>query len=51
MRSARHLADDLRALGEVQAAFDLDQDTLTRYCQVLGENDPDTLAKRMPLWR
>jgi hypothetical protein len=37
------MADDLRGLGEVQAAYDLDQDTLDRRRRVLGEDHPDTL--------
>jgi hypothetical protein len=41
--SASNLAADLRALGEVQAACDLDQDTLARRRQVLGPDHPDTL--------
>ena len=43
MHCATNLAASLRALGEVQAARDLDQDTLTRRRQVLGEDHPDTL--------
>ena len=31
-------------LGEYQAARELDEDTLARRRQVLGENHPDTLA-------
>ena len=42
--SANNLAIDLRALGEVQAARDLDQDTLDRHRRVLGEDHPDTLT-------
>ena len=30
-------------LGEVQAARDLDQDTLARHRRVLGQDHPDTL--------
>jgi hypothetical protein len=41
--SAYNLAADLRELGEVQAARDLDQDTLDRRRQVLGPDHPDTL--------
>jgi Tetratricopeptide repeat len=43
LASANNLASDLRGLGDVQAARDLDQDTLARR-QVLGEDHPDTLA-------
>jgi len=39
------LADDLRALGQVQAARDLDQNTLDRR-RILGEDHPDTLTSR-----
>jgi hypothetical protein len=38
------MAVDMRDLGEVQAARDLDQDTLDRKRQVLGEDHPDTLT-------
>jgi Tetratricopeptide repeat len=41
--SAQELAGCLRALGEIQAARDLDQDTLDRRRRVLGEDHPDTL--------
>ena len=34
----------LRALGDLQAARDLDQDTLDRRCRILGQDHPDTLA-------
>ena len=34
---------DLRDLGEVQAARDLDQDTLDRRRRLLGDDHPDTL--------
>ena len=34
---------DLRALGEVQAARDLNQDTLDRRRRILGDDHPDTL--------
>ena len=44
LASANNLAADLRALGEVQAARDLDQDTLGRRRRVLGEDHPDTLT-------
>jgi hypothetical protein len=37
------LAEDLRLLGKVQAARDLDQDTLDRRRRVLGKDHPDTL--------
>ena len=41
---ANQLAIDLRALGEVQAARDLDQDTLDRRRRMLGADHPDTLV-------
>ena len=41
--SATFLAANLRHLGEMQAAYDLAQDTLDRSRRVLGEDDPDTL--------
>jgi hypothetical protein len=44
LSSANNLAADLRALGEVQAARDLDQATLESRRRVLGENHPDTLS-------
>jgi hypothetical protein len=44
LESAHNLASDLRELGEVQAARDLDYDTLCRRRRVLGEDHPDTLA-------
>jgi Tetratricopeptide repeat len=47
--STSSLAADLRALGEVQAARDLDQDTLDRRRRVLGEDHPDTLASARDL--
>jgi hypothetical protein len=34
----------LRELGELAAARDLDQDTLTRRRRVLGEDHPDTVS-------
>jgi len=37
------LAADLRDLGDVQAARDLDRDTLQRRQRLLGEDHPDTL--------
>jgi hypothetical protein len=43
LASASELPIDLRALGEVQAARDLDQDTLDRRRRLLGEDHPDTL--------
>ena len=43
---ANNLAIALRELGEVQAARDLDQDTLARRRRVLGEDHPNTLAPR-----
>jgi hypothetical protein len=42
--TANILAADLRALGEAQAARDLDQDTLDRRRRILGEDHPDTLT-------
>jgi hypothetical protein len=42
LASASNLADDLRALGEYQAARELDEDTLARRRQVLGEDHPYT---------
>jgi len=42
--SASSLAADLRALGETQAARELDEDTLTRRRQVLGEDHHRTLG-------
>ena len=41
--SAHNLAINLRKLGDVQAARDLDQDTLDRRRRVLGHDHPDTL--------
>ena len=49
LASAASLATDLRALGEVQAARDLDQDTLARRRRVLGHDHPDTLASAADL--
>ena len=43
LASATGLAVDLRALGETQAARELDEDILARYRRVLGEDHPDTL--------
>ncbi|MDQ4091965.1 MAG: tetratricopeptide repeat protein [Actinomycetota bacterium] len=37
------LATNLRALGEHKQARQLDEDTLTRYRRVLGDNHPNTL--------
>ena len=42
--SATGLAIDLRALGEHQAARELDEDTLARNRRVLGEDHPSTLT-------
>jgi hypothetical protein len=42
--SAGNLANDLRCLGEHQAARELDHDTLARLRRVLGEDYPDTLT-------
>jgi hypothetical protein len=43
LRSADHLAITLRALGQYQAARDLDVDTLARRRRVLGDPHPDTV--------
>jgi hypothetical protein len=42
--SATSLAADLYMLGEVQAARDLEQDTLDRRRRVLGADHPDTIT-------
>ena len=44
LNSANNLADELRKLGEYQAARELYQDTLARRRRVLGEDHPDTLT-------
>ena len=44
LTSANNLAIDLRALGDHQAARELDEDTLARRRRVLGEDHPDTLT-------
>jgi hypothetical protein len=44
LASANNLANDLRALGEYQAARELHEDTLARRRRVLGEDHPDTQA-------
>jgi ornithine cyclodeaminase/alanine dehydrogenase-like protein (mu-crystallin family) len=44
LASASNLAADLRALGDHQAARELDEDTLARSRRALGEDHPDTLA-------
>jgi len=44
LTSASNLAVDLRQMGEVAAARDLDQDTLDRRRQVLGADHPGTLT-------
>jgi hypothetical protein len=44
LASAYNAAVDLRALGEYQRARALDEDTLTRYRRVLGDDHPHTLA-------
>jgi hypothetical protein len=51
LASANNLAADLRALGEYQAARELDEDTLARSRRVLGEAHPGTLvsAATLPL--
>jgi hypothetical protein len=43
LASANNLALDLRRLGEVQAARDLDQDILDRKRRTLGPNHPVAL--------
>ncbi len=48
-RSASNLAIDLRALGEVQATRDLEQDTLNRRRRVLGADHPSTLISAFNL--
>jgi hypothetical protein len=47
--SAASLAIDLRELGELQAARDLDRDTLDRRRRTLGHDHPDTLASAASL--
>jgi hypothetical protein len=42
LTSAGNLADDLRNLGEHQAARELHEDTLARYRRVLGDDHPRT---------
>lgn len=42
LTSAGNLAEDLYALGEHQAARELDEDTLARRRRVLGEDHPST---------
>ncbi len=44
LTSANGFALRLRALGEVQAAWELDEDTLARSRRVLGDDHPDTWA-------
>ena len=44
LESAHNLAADLRELGELTAARDLDRDTLERRRRVLGQDHPDTLS-------
>jgi len=43
LRTADNLAADLRALGEPQAARELDEDTLARRRRILGSDHPLTL--------
>jgi hypothetical protein len=43
LASATNLASDLRAVGEVVAARELNEDTLARFRRVLGADHPDTL--------
>jgi tetratricopeptide (TPR) repeat protein len=44
LTSARHLALNLRALGQYEAARRLSEETLVRSRRVLGEQHPDTLT-------
>jgi hypothetical protein len=44
LTSASNLAGDLYALGGYERARDLDEDTLTRFRQILGDDHPDTLT-------
>jgi len=44
LTSANNLAAVLHALGQVQAARDLNRDTLDRRRRVLGADHPDTLT-------
>jgi hypothetical protein len=44
LTSTNNAAVGLRALGEYQRACALDEDILTRYRRVLGDDHPDTLA-------
>jgi hypothetical protein len=41
--SANNLAADLSAVGKHEQASELDEDTLTRYRRVLGDDHPSTL--------
>jgi hypothetical protein len=43
LAAAGNLAEDLRALGQTQAARELDEVTWARMRRVLGENHPQTL--------
>jgi Tetratricopeptide repeat len=43
LASATNLANNLRELGEYQAARELDEDTLARRRRVLGDDHPSTL--------
>jgi tetratricopeptide (TPR) repeat protein len=44
LASANNLAINLRALGQLEQARDLDQDSLERRRRTLGDNHPDTLV-------
>jgi Tetratricopeptide repeat len=41
--TASNFAESLQALGELEAARDLYQDTVDRYRRILGEDHPDVL--------
>jgi hypothetical protein len=43
LTTARNLAGDLRELGQIQAARELDEDTFARMRRVLGDDHPETL--------
>ncbi|MBL7487590.1 toll/interleukin-1 receptor domain-containing protein [Frankia sp. AgW1.1] len=51
LRLANNLAFDLYGLDDVQAAHDLDDQTLRRRRAVLGDDHPDTLASQFGLAR
>lgn len=44
LSAADHLAHDLRALGEIEGALEIDEHVLERRRLMLGEDHPDTLA-------